>query len=79
MSDKQIEAILASPPEREDLVVQLFLKDGGQWGEIFRKNGDFLIELYPQPDGHPWRFDANEVRRVIDLSVNELKNRLQNG
>ena len=31
MSDKMIEAILASPPERDELVVQLFLKDGGQW------------------------------------------------
>ena len=55
MNDKMIEAIVASPPERDELVVQLFLKDGGQWGEIFREEGRWWIELYQRSDGQPWR------------------------
>ena len=79
MSDKMIEAILASPPERDELVVQLFLKDGGQWGEIFRENHRWWIELFQQPAGQALRLDLEEVRRVIDLSLQELKGRLEKG
>jgi hypothetical protein len=39
MSEK-IEAILGSPPEKEGLVVQLFITGGGQWGEIDRESGE---------------------------------------
>jgi len=46
MSDMQIEAMIASPPERDELVVQLFVKDGGQWGEIYRKNDEYVIDIY---------------------------------
>ncbi len=78
MNDKGIEAVIASPPEREELVVQLFIKDGGQWGEIFREKGRWWLELYQQPSGQPWRLDLEEARKVIDLSLNELRGRLGN-
>lgn len=77
MNEKMIEALVASPPERDELVVQLFLKDGGQWGEIFREDSRWWIELYQQPDGQSWRLDADEVLKVIDLSLQELKSRLE--
>jgi hypothetical protein len=77
VNGKKIEAILGSPPNRDELVVQLFLKDGGQWGEIYREHGRWLLELYPQHDGQPWRLDLEEARKVIDLSLHELKTRLE--
>ena len=77
MNDKMIEAIVASPPERDELVVQLFLKDGGQWGEIFREEGRWWIELYQRSDGQPWRLGLNEVREVLELSLHELMRRLE--
>jgi len=76
MSEKTIEAMIASPPERDELVVQLFEKDGGQWGEVFREAGRWWIELYPRQDGQPWRLDLEELRTVMDISLKELRSRL---
>jgi hypothetical protein len=45
MDVKLIEAIVASPPDRNDLVVQLFSKDNGQWGEVYREVGVMVIEI----------------------------------
>jgi hypothetical protein len=73
---KAIEAIIGSPPERDGLVVQLFVKDGGQWGEVFEERGKYLIELYPRSDGQPWRLDCDELRTVLEASVRELASRL---
>jgi hypothetical protein len=47
---QQLEAILASPPEGDDLVVQLFIMGGGQLAEIHRDKGKLLMELYLAPD-----------------------------
>jgi hypothetical protein len=77
MSEKTIEAMIASPPERDELVVQLFVKDGGQWGEIFREEGHWWLELYPRADGQAWRLDLEEARYVMDLSLKELRARLE--
>jgi hypothetical protein len=76
MSEKNIEAIIASPPEREELVVQLFVKNSGQWGEIFREQGSWRLELYGRADGQPWNLDLEEARHVMDLSLKELQTRL---
>jgi hypothetical protein len=77
MKEKTIDAIIASPPEREELVIQLFVKNGGQWGEIFRDHGQWLLELYPRPDRQPWVLDLEEARQVMDLSLKELMTRLE--
>jgi hypothetical protein len=63
----QIEAMLASPPERDQLVVQLFVKDGGQWGEIHRDRGVFLIDLFVS-DGPPIQFRVDDVIEALSRS-----------
>jgi hypothetical protein len=73
MNEKRIEAIIASP-----LVVQLFVEGAGQWGEIFRETGHWWLELYQRPDGHPWRLDLEEARKVMNLALEELHRRLGN-
>lgn len=46
MVEDAIEAVLGAPEERDEVVVQLFVKDGGQWGEMYRDAGEYWIEIY---------------------------------
>lgn len=72
MSDK-IEAIVGSPPEKQKLVVQLFVKDGGQWGEIDQETGELEIEIYARPDGKTFRFRLEDLEKVIALAKERLR------
>lgn len=77
MSTKTIEAMLASPPERDELVVQLFHRDGGQWGEIYRDKGTYLIEFYvPEKEG-TLRLEACELVIVLNKVLAALRERLE--
>jgi hypothetical protein len=76
MRTKTLEAVVASPPEKDDLVVQIFVKDGGQWGEIIYDKKGFKLELYAQSSGDPWILDLDEVEEVFALAREELRKRL---
>jgi len=75
MSEMQIEAMLASPPERDELVVQLFAKDGGQWGEIYRENSEYWIDLYCS-GSTPMRCKLDQMVQALARSQTELRDRL---
>ena len=77
MAEKILEAMLAVPPGRAELVVQLFVRDGNGWGEIFRENGDYWIEIYGPGHEVPIRVTVSELIHVLTLSVNELRDRLE--
>lgn len=47
---------LSSPPDRDNLVVEIFFDDV-EWAEINQEHSVFTIEFYPRPDGQPWQFD----------------------
>ena len=70
----QIEAILASPPEHDELVVQLFIRNGGQWGEIVRNGDSYMIEIFANVS---LRLDADELAISIRRAIDELKARLE--
>jgi hypothetical protein len=76
MNEKMIEAIVASPPDRDELVVQLFSKSNGQWGEVYQQDGIWWIDMYQQSSGQPWQFKVEEVISVLSLSLAELQKRL---
>lgn len=76
MRTKTLEAVVASPPEKDDLVVQIFVKDGEQWGEIVYDKKGFKLELYAQASGDPWILDLDEVEEVFALAREELRKRL---
>lgn len=76
MIEAQIEAILASPPERDELVVQLFAKDGGQWGEVYRCEDSFWIDLYTS-EPTPLRFKLEAFLEALSRSKNALSQRLE--
>jgi hypothetical protein len=67
-----IEAIAGSPPEKEKLVVQLFVRNGGQWAEIDQEAGPLEIEIYPDPKGKTLRFSLAELEQVIALAKTRL-------
>lgn len=75
MNDKTLEVFIASPPDRDCLVVQLFVKDGGQWGEIIKNGDNVTLELYPEPSDGVWRLDMSEVLHVLTLGQKELLDR----
>jgi hypothetical protein len=77
MNESQIEAMIASPPEREELVVQLFIKNGGQWGEIFRDEGAYFMELY-LGDSSTLRLSVDHLLNVIQGAKQTLSERLEN-
>ncbi len=72
MSHK-IEAIVASPPEKEKLVVQLFVKGGGQWAEIDQETGELEVEIYPNSIEKTMRFKLEELEKVIALAKERLR------
>ncbi len=78
MNANQIEAILGSPPERDELVIQLFVRNGGQWAEIYREGDVYWIDLYGSGGVTPLRFRVDEVINALTRSVNELRKRLEN-
>jgi hypothetical protein len=69
-----ISITIASVPDREELVAELWLGDE-QVGEVSKDaRGEFIIELYSAPAGTPWRI------RLDDLvaALGEAKARLGN-
>jgi hypothetical protein len=75
VADKTIEAILGSPPEHEGLTVQLFVKDGDEWGQIYQENGVYLLEVACGIPGNTAKLPIEEVIRVLGLSLAELRSR----
>jgi hypothetical protein len=64
---------VASPPDREELVAEIFFDDV-QWAEVNQEHSALEVEFYPRPDRKPWQLDLQDA---ID-SLNEAKRRLQN-
>ncbi len=72
----EIEAILGSPPERDELVIQLFARNGGQWGEVFREGDTFYLDLYCGEGGAAMRFRLEDLRIALEKSEKVLRERL---
>lgn len=45
---------VASPPDRERLVAEIFF-GSVQWAEINQERDVLEVEFYPRSDGEPWR------------------------
>lgn len=62
---------LASPPDREKLVAEIFFGDM-QWAEINQERGDLEVEFYPRTDGKPWELKYDDAVKAL----NQAKQRL---
>ena len=72
-----IEALLASPPDRDEPVVQLFYRDGGQWGELFRSDGTYWLEIYCAAQTAAVRVQADDLVNGLTEALRELRARLE--
>ena len=74
MSDattKKMSMDIASPPDREKLVAELFY-GLEQWAEIHQETGHLTLQLYPKPDGHPWEFSFEEAVSMLQHASRRL-------
>jgi hypothetical protein len=62
---------LSSPPDRENLVAEIFF-DSVQWAEINQENDLLEIEFYARPDGLPWKIEFSQAI----LALTEAKAKL---
>jgi hypothetical protein len=66
----KLEAMIASPPERENVVVQYFCESAGQWAELYVRDGKPVLEVYS--GGQTYTFDASEVIAKLKRGCEEL-------
>ena len=55
---------IASPPDREKLVAEIFVGDC-QWAEINQENGELEIEFYEKHDGKSWNFLLDDALMML--------------
>lgn len=55
---------IASVPDRERLVAEVFFGNT-MIAELNTETGELLIELYPRPDGEPWKMDAERFLAAV--------------
>ena len=61
---KNIRMCIASPPDRNELVVEFF-QGNEQWAELNQENGILILEIYPKRTGEPWKLDFGQVQKVL--------------
>ena len=65
------EIILASPPDRESLVAEIFI-DRVQLAEVNTERGEPDVEFFPRPDGKPWRLPYAQVVSLLERARRRL-------
>jgi hypothetical protein len=67
-----ISITIASPPDRDDLVAELWLGDN-QIGEVSRDTKDALwVELYPALNNEPWRLHLDDLTTALARAKERL-------
>jgi hypothetical protein len=62
---------LASPPDRNKLVAELWVGDS-QLAEVSRENGAPILEIYPNPAGGPWRIKLEDLKVSLNQAEKSL-------
>ena len=62
---------VASPPDREHLVAEIFLGDV-QWAEINQEQDALEVEFYSRPDGKPWRIPRHAATGALEDAKRKL-------
>jgi hypothetical protein len=61
---KQFYITVASLPDRENLVAEVFY-DGVQWAEISQENTEVVIQFYPHPRQDHWEFPLEDAMEAL--------------
>ena len=67
----KIEIKIASLPDRENLVAELWY-DKVQWCEISQELNEFILEIYPSLTGKPWTFQFEEVLEFLQRAERRM-------
>jgi hypothetical protein len=62
---------LASPPDREKVVIQLIC-GGEQIAEVNQESGALQVEIYGRRDGDPWILDFDELTVALEHAKRRL-------
>ncbi len=62
---------LASPPDRERLVAEVFFDDV-QWAEVNQEADELEVEFYARPDNEPWRMPLATAIDALSRAKDEL-------
>ena len=67
---RTIEAIYGVPDEEP--VVQLFVPNGGQWGEVRNRDGQLEVELFAPSGQSSWVIAVDELIHALSLAKQRL-------
>jgi len=71
---KNLESMTTSPPDRENVVFEIWCGTQ-EVAEISKEPGrDYEIELYAATHGGAWHFELNEFKAMLEKGINELAN-----
>ena len=65
------EIILASVPDRDDLVAEIWRGDA-QFAEVRLDVEQFLVEVYKNPNDLKWTFDHSELVGALNAAKSRL-------
>jgi hypothetical protein len=68
----QFEIQVASPPNREKCVVEIW-HGQNQVCEVNEEYGDPVVEIYPNPSGGPWLFDYSTFFETLQRALKALR------
>lgn len=72
MKVSTLEAMVTSPPDRENVVFEIWCGNR-EVAEISKEPGrEYEIELYAAPEGGVWHFDLNEFQAMIEGGIKKL-------
>jgi phage pi2 protein 07 len=62
---------VASPPDREKLVIQ-FMIGREQFAELNQEDTELELVFYPRRDGQPWVFKYGELMTAMETAMAKL-------
>ncbi|KHD08714.1 hypothetical protein PN36_26530 [Candidatus Thiomargarita nelsonii] len=71
---KQMTVTIASVPDRDNLVAELWCENE-LWGELSQEQGELKLEIYPTANGQAWNLRYEEVIDVIQEAKDKLLER----
>jgi hypothetical protein len=71
MIKKTLSISIASPPDREKLVAEIFF-DNEQFAELNQESETLNIEVYPRRDNQVWQLDYEQVITAFLKAKNKL-------
>jgi hypothetical protein len=75
MNVEPFRILLASQPDRERLVAEIYLSDEQVADLSEEVPGTILLEIFPKPTGGLWAIDLHSFQRVLRIAEQSLQDR----